>query len=216
MAGVVTSWKACPSPKPIRSLVGSGSQIDGPAVLGSPSLVTSARSPSAAGSGESQASTVNSVPVAAAPFSRTSAFPAVGKDRAVPEACPTRATSGRPHRLVGSATAGRVQEPGAVAYTSGWSVQVSSCAPRVSNNPSAVRGTLVERSTSWAASWVNSCQRKLSATWVGVSTAANRPWLTDGTKRRFWVGSMNGFPSRSFAPRLSVLPAGRVRLRLRW
>ena len=70
--------------------------------------------------------------------------------------------------------------------------------------------------TSPAASWVNSCQRNTSATWVGTRVAANRPWVTDGTNRRFWVGSTNGCLFRSAAPRLSVVPAGRVRLRERW
>ena len=70
--------------------------------------------------------------------------------------------------------------------------------------------------TSPAASCVKSCQRKTSATWVGTRTAANRPWVIDGTNRRFCVGSTNGSLFRSAAPRLSVLPAGRVRLRLRW
>ena len=66
------------------------------------------------------------------------------------------------------------------------------------------------------ASWVNSCQRKTSATWVGTRAAANRPRVIEGTNRRFWVGSTNGTLFRSAAPRLSVLPAGWVRLRLRW
>jgi len=101
----------------MRRVCGAGSQIDGPADLGSPAQVTRARSPVAAASGASQLSTVNSVPVAFAPLIVTTPDPSVGKDSAVPEAPPsgTLATRVLPHTTVGSATEGRGQLPAVTA-----------------------------------------------------------------------------------------------------
>ena len=84
-----------PDPQTVRI----GSQIDGPDDFGSPERPISSALPVAVPSGEIQASTVNSLPVALPPFRVTTPEPSVGNDNAVPEAPPSGifATSVLPH-----------------------------------------------------------------------------------------------------------------------